>query len=265
VAETTAIKDKLVYFLQLAQATLNEAISASKAEMQYLNDIDRLFMDFLPNMGSMKPSHSGLLVLNSHASLRAASGLCLSGQLLPAYMSIRGGIESMLYANAMVRNPALKDVWLSRHDGVEQKEMCIRQFSIRKMFNYLAETSGEEFCQWLREDYEGTIDFGAHPNCLSIMRSMRIQTLDSGGKFAEFAYIHGYRDPATRQAMAACADVQLKLIRVALDCCPKHPQLPELNQRWYELDRFMPQFIRQLGFELGKQDCGDASKNLGEK
>lgn len=69
-------------------------------------------MDFVKAAGGIKPAAAAILLLNAHASWRASIRLALSGQLLPVFMTLRGSIESSLYANSMIVEPELQQIWL---------------------------------------------------------------------------------------------------------------------------------------------------------
>lgn len=248
-------KDELDYFLRLANDCCNEALRELTKPMGFIKAIDSLYMDFIPHAGSIKPATASILLMNSHASLRAAISLALSGQLLPVFMTLRGSIESALYANAMVSKPELQEVWLKRDIDEKSRQLCRDEFSIGKMFRYLSKTQNQEFSDGIRNTYDSTIDFGAHPNNRSLIRSIRIEELNTGEHELNFAYIHGLNSFELRQSLVACAEIGLAVFLVALICAERHPHLKELNQRALDLQTEVPQFVKQLG--LSHDDLSD--------
>jgi hypothetical protein len=244
---------ELDYFLRLANDLCNETLNELKDPLKFLDAVDSLYMDFFRDAGGIKPGTTSILLLNAHASLRAAIRLAFSGQLLPVFMTLRGSIESALYANAMVGNPELQDVWLKRDSDDKARRTCRKEFSSGKMFHYLSKAHNREFSDRLREIYDSTIDFGAHPNNRSLMSSTRIEELDTGEHALNFAYLHGVGSFELRQSLLACAEIGLAVFFVALICFEKHPHLEAINLRALELQDQVPKFIEQLGIGCGER------------
>lgn len=243
---------ELGYFLRLANDCCNEALNELKDPLEFLGKVDSLYMDFIRDAGGIKPTTAGILLLNAHASLRAAMRLALSGQLLPVFMTLRGSVESALYANAMVVNPELEDVWLKRDSDEKARQACREGFTAGKMFQYLSKSQDQEFSDRLREVYDSTIDFGAHPNNRLLIRSTRIEKLDIGAHALNFAYIHGVGSFELRLSLVACAETGLAVFFIALICFEEHPHLEAINLRAMELQDHVPKFIEQLGLSGGE-------------
>ncbi|MEX1185822.1 MAG: hypothetical protein WEA80_04475 [Gemmatimonadaceae bacterium] len=237
---------ELAYFIRVANESGAEAEAELEEPLSFLSNIDRLYVDFFGEAGGIRPPTAGILLLNAHASLRAAIRLALSGQLLPVYMVLRGSIESALYAHAMVVNPELQDVWLNRGKDGESRQACRNAFTVAKVFRYLEQAHEKEFSDGLRDVYEATIDFGAHPNSQSIISSVRIEELTSGSHALDFAYIHGVGSFELRQALVACAESALAGFFVALLSFKNHPRLVMLNELALELQGRVPSFIEGL-------------------
>lgn len=248
---STPKEHELGYFLRLANDCCNEALNELKEPLKFLGDVDSLYIDFLQDAGNIKPVTASILLLNAHASLRAAMRLAFSGQLMPVFMTLRGSVESALYANAMVGNPELQDVWLKRDSDEKARQTCRQEFTSGKMFHYLSKAHDQGFSDRLREIYDSTIDFGAHPNNRSLIRSIRIEELDTGEHAVNFAYIHGVGSFELRQSLVACAEIGLAVFFVALICFEAHPRLEAINLRALELQDQVPKFVEQLGLSDG--------------
>lgn len=244
---TETNEDELGYFLRLANSCCNEALSELKGPLKFLGAIDSLYMEFIQDAGGIKPATASILLVNAHASLRAAMGLAFSGQLLPVFMALRGSIESALYANAMVQNPELQEVWLNRDRSENGRQICRNEFTAGKMFISLTQAQDREFSDRLREAYDATIDFGAHPNNRLLLSSTHIETLGTGEQALKFAYLHGGGSFELRQSLVACAEIGLTVFFAALICFQKHPRVEALNLRALELQDQLPSFVEQLG------------------
>ena len=241
-------RDDLLYFIQVADKTEHETLDAVNEAVKQLDAIDALYRRFIEGAGVVSPATAAILLLNAHANWRAAIRLSLSGQLPPVFMTLRGAIESALYANAMVRDRKLETIWLDRHKSVEARNRCKNAFTIKAMLKALAVAQNEQFAALIADHYAATIDFGAHPNSRSILSHLRIAELASGDHAIEMAYIHGHGAVETRQCLVACAEVGLGLLLIALICAPKHAQLRELNEAALGFD--IPALLKTLGLNM---------------
>lgn len=245
--------DELQYFIRLANDCCNENLRELDEQTGFLAAVDSLYMEYLGAAGGVKPAAASILLLNAHASFRAAVRLALSGQLLPVFMTIRGSLESALYANAMVVNPKLQDVWLERDKDETKRRRCRNEFSPRNVFRYLEETHEKSFSEGIREVYESTIDFGAHPNNRSLIRSIGLEELGDGRHSMDFSYIHGTGSFELRQSLVACAEIGIFVFFIALLCFKGHPQFAELHKRALELQDEVPSLVANLGLSVERK------------
>lgn len=242
----------LEHFLRLANGWSNDALDELEVPLKFLTSIDSLYTVFIQDLAALSPATSSILLINAHASLRAAIRLALSGQLLPVFMTLRGSVESALYANAMICEPKLQSVWIKRDKSKKARAACRDEFTVGKMFRLLTKAHTEAFSGRIRENYSTTIDFGAHPNNRSVMSSTRIETLGTGEHELKFAYLHGSESFELRQSLIACAEIGLDVFFIALICFQDHPQLKELNEIAIELQDQVPEFVKQLGLSEQK-------------
>ncbi len=241
--------DELGDFIRMANDHSEEALNYYKKPVNFLSSVDALFIDFLKQAAGLSPPFSVLLLLNAHASYRSAVRLAFSGQLLPSFMSLRGAVESALYAHAMVADPKLVDIWNNRGADKKSRDKCRKAFSIGNMFQYLEGAHEKFFADHVRDIYDSTIDFGAHPNRLSVIRSTSLSNLEDGMIEVNFAYLHGFGSFEVRQALVACAEIGLAVFFVNLLCFEEHPQVTELNKQAIDLQDQVPNLINEL--ELG--------------
>lgn len=235
-------------FLEVVRKVSIETEQELQKPLAYLVAIDQLFVEWIPDAGKVTPSTVSVLILNAHASFRAGLSLALSGQLLPVFMALRGALESALYANAIAFKPELQDIWLNRDQGEAPRKICRNEFKIKKMFDYLAEAQDPDFAESVRDAYDSTIDFGAHPNSQSMLRSVTI-TEGSGGDHAlDFTYVHGPHSFELRQSFVACADIGYMVFLTAIIASKGHPKIKALNEKALSIRDDLPSFIRELGF-----------------
>lgn len=231
--------------------TVREISKATHDELAdplaYLMAIDQVFIDWVDGAGKVKPTSASVLILSAHASFRAAMFLALSGQLLPVFMTLRGALESALYANAITADPGLEEVWLHRHRDTASRERCRQGFTAAKMFACLAKEQDQAFADSVRNGYDSTIDFGAHPNSRSILSSIRIE--DRKDDYVlDFVYAHGPQSWELRRALVACAEIGYLALMTSLIASRGHPQAEALAERAQAASGELAEFVAALGF-----------------
>ncbi len=241
----------LLHFIAVAQDNTTEAVQHLGGALEYLDKIDLVYREFIEGAGVVSPAAAAILLLNTHACFRAAVLFSMSGQLLPVFMVLRGVLESALYANAMVIDKELQTIWLQRHMDEECRNRCKNSFTIKKLFKYLAQAQNTEFTNAIKDQYEATIDFGAHPNNRSLLSKLRFEELEGGKHAVELAYLHGYLSTELRQCLVACAEIGIAGTFIALICAPKHSKLEELNTKVLALQAALPHFVAALGLSMG--------------
>lgn len=242
---TQALPEELTlsHFLRTANNHENKALKEFKEPLKILGGIDALYMDITKEPGGANPPVSGVLFLNAHASWRAAIRLALSGQILPTFMTLRGSIESALYANAMVVNPTLQNIWIERDKSEKSRNECRKEFTAKKMFKYLSEAHDQEFSKHIENIYNSTIDFGAHPNTRSILARTKID--EHKEHYAlNFTYIKAIGTFELSQALVACAEIGISAFSICLACFKSHPTIEHFYQRITSAIDTVPLLIR---------------------
>jgi hypothetical protein len=162
-------------------------------------------------------------------------------------MALRGALESALYANAIALRPELEDVWLKRDRDEDARKACRSEFTIRKIIDSLAKAQTPEFAETVGDGYDSTIDFGAHPNSRSMLRSVAITELKDGQHALDFAYVHGPGSFEIRQAFVACADIGYFAFLISLIASDGHPDVKALNARALSIRDDSDRFLKALG------------------
>lgn len=232
-------------FLKVAEDNTTETIDALPQAFEFIEQIDLLVREFISEAGDISPPLAGALLLNAHASFRAAFRLTLSGQLPPVFMALRGALESALYGNAVIQNRELQDIWLKRHSDQEGRNRCKNAFSIKKLLGYLTNAQGAEFTALIKDQYEACIDFGGHPNSRSVMSHLKLEELENSVTL-EFAYLHGYKSAELRQSIIACAEIGISIINIALSLSKETTARTEIAKRAETLQHSIPDLIDQL-------------------
>jgi len=109
----------------------------------------------------------------------AAVRLSTSGQLPECYAQLRVCIENALYAVNIHNDPTLAKVWFDRHLCDKSRKESVKLFRPSDILDKLKQFN-QKLGNETARDYEGCIDFGAHPNEKSVTSNLSL----SGGKIS---------------------------------------------------------------------------------
>ncbi len=118
---------------------------------------------------------SRFLLVRAHSTFLAACRLAMSGQIGEAQVLNRAAIEQAWYALHIAKDPASwtrAEIWLRRNESADAKASCKAEFTVAKVrATHASRDAGN--AQDLGELYDLTIDFGAHPNQMGVLSSIR--------------------------------------------------------------------------------------------
>lgn len=114
-------------------------------------------------------------VVRAHSSFLAAIRLGMGGQLSESYAVLRAAIEQAWYALHIAKDPqppGRSTVWLCRNDDEAAKAKCKTEFTVRNVRS-THESLDPATARQLHDLYETMIDFGAHPNQMGLLASLK--------------------------------------------------------------------------------------------
>jgi hypothetical protein len=138
--------DRLSGFLNIASDNVLGTFVQLRDEYNRLRRIDDTFADFTENLLNPPDPIALLLMLQAHASYRAAAELAMTCQSAPAFMAMRGCVESSLYGFYFHRNPQTFEVWASRHVNDAGRRAVQAKFTIRRLKDCLAASDPAVVC-----------------------------------------------------------------------------------------------------------------------
>ena len=133
-----------------------------------------------------------MVYLSAHAKIRLAMELAFSACLGEARSILRDAIESVAHAHAMLADPRLQKVWLSKDDGIAEEKAFTEAFLKNKadrLFKGLKE---------LHEKFGELSETGSHTTIMSMVGRLAIST-DAAGM--SFNMIYTGTDPAMLEKM----------------------------------------------------------------
>lgn len=117
---------------------------------------------------------SRFLMARTEACFLAAVRLGMSGEVVEAYMPIRGMIETAWYALHLAKDPSPPTrirIWANRGSNADAQRECRREFTIANVRS-THEALDPRSSSIMQTLYDWTIDLGAHPNEQGIFAAM---------------------------------------------------------------------------------------------
>jgi hypothetical protein len=144
--------------------------------------IDSCFVAAGKSSKDPKPLMSGLLLNRSQYAFKAASGMALAGQIAEVFPMLRSVLEYAGYCLLLRETPDLESVFIGRHFSAELKQKQRRVFTIEKV-KAAVRRRDTKLADIFDENYERSIDFGAHPNPNAVFSST-IPLYEGDGKLS---------------------------------------------------------------------------------
>ncbi len=154
-----------------------------------LIEVDAVFHQAGENLRNPPDFLGAMLLLRSHSAYRAATRLAMSGETPETFPLLRASLEYALYAVHINRNPGHGEIWLRRHDDDAARSRAKRTFQHVAVMQTLERTDATLAGQ-VKNLYERSIDFGAHPNERAMTGSMTVEEVPDGKVFSA-VYLHG--------------------------------------------------------------------------
>jgi len=166
------IKDELTKRISHAWNNTRVTWSQHKPIVQLLSSINDLFMKYAEVFSKLSKetnieSSPAAFLARAYGCYLAAVRMSSSGQITEAFVMFRACIENALYGYYIKENPELGNIWIERHQSKETEKLVRKNFRIVDIFDFLI-TREPKVGPYIKDMYEKSIDFGAHPNVYSI-------------------------------------------------------------------------------------------------
>ena len=175
--------DELTKFLDAARENQFAVFTKKIPETKRIIEIDSIFCRVIDGWRTSRPELSApyLLFYRAHCSYRATAGCALAGHAPELYPLLRSMLEQGGYAFLMNGDSELTALWLHR-DANPSK--VIGEFKVANIKKKLASLD-PGLKDYFHELYEKTIEFGAHPNEMSVTGSLRFEE-----EYLHMTYLH---------------------------------------------------------------------------
>jgi hypothetical protein len=119
------------------------------------------------------------LFARAYSCFVGAVRLSCSGQVTETWVLLRACIENSLYAFYIAGNPEYATIWAERGESEDHKKNCRKVFAIGNIWKVLGEKS-PSLTKAVKDYYDDTIDWGAHPNERSLFSNLEKKQDGSG-------------------------------------------------------------------------------------
>lgn len=182
--------DALTDFLDFSRTNQLARFANKKPEAKKIIDIDKVFCRVIHVLKEDPPNLEPpfRLLFRAHTTYRATANIAFSGYSTELYPLLRSMLEQGGYAFLMHIKPELIEVWQGRQESNINRAAVPRAFAVGKIRDTLASLNSNLDIVF-KKLYEKTIDFGAHPNELSITSGMRIEA-ENDQQYLKLIYLH---------------------------------------------------------------------------
>jgi hypothetical protein len=169
-----------------------------------------------------------MLIARSHSAVLAAARLAMSGQGFEAQPVLRAAIEQVWYALHIAKDsnpPARAKIWWDRDVSLQAEQACKDEFkvgTVRRTHEGLDTATAAA----MHSLYEGTIDFGAHPNQGGVAGSLK---LDRSTKTASVGFLHA-GTPAQLAALKGAIDVAIGVTKMVALIYPERLRIARIDE-----------------------------------
>ena len=160
-------KDDLSKYLEFAHNNIYANFINCSEDFNKLQKLDGAFKKIVENISNQDDIVFGLLMMRCHSSFLNAIRILLSGAIPETYILLRSTIEASLYCLHMDGRDDLWNIWLNRHQSDVDLTKCRNEFSYKNIKKSLHKKDFQ-LCKVIDILYEGTINFGAHPNEMAV-------------------------------------------------------------------------------------------------
>jgi len=168
--------DELSKFINNAWHNIKATWIEYNTIIQILNSINTLFIEYIEVFKILSKesdiSSPTAFLARTYGCYLASVRLSTSGQFSESFVMFRACIETALYGYYINKKPESGKIWVERHKSNESKVKARKEFQIANIWKELAQQE-PKICDWVKNTYDKSIDFGGHPNVYSFACNWR--------------------------------------------------------------------------------------------
>lgn len=233
--------------MQMSAGTLAEYLAATDEVAQshaasppqlmcMVDEMDAFFhREFFAQLLEMAPI-AAVLVMNAYTALLGAVREALSGHVVLVFPVARAALESACYALLVSQKAVNADIWLNRNRSTADLKACRKLFTVENAIKILQPIQ-PEMAEYVRGMYDASIDYGAHPNPLSIMSHFEPTGPQGEDEFGfSLTGVQGHNSWHVNRELLVCVETGQAVAFLIATSIPGHPLL---NERFQDFDDWM--------------------------
>lgn len=176
--------DSFRAFLTACTENQDEVLAQNSPYVAMMDALDSFLLTHITNP-SVVPSDLVMhaLRINARFMLLTAYRIGLTGHAASVYPTLRTALENACYAFLMSQDESLSDVWMKRSLSVAHAKAFKIAFNkaIADARNLIDKLHPNNLGTWMYELYKASMEFGAHPNALTVVLHTRFSDDEATG------------------------------------------------------------------------------------
>lgn len=176
--------DSFRAFLTACTENQDEVLAQNSPYVAMMDALDSFLLTHITNP-SVVPSDLVMhaLRINARFMLLTAYRIGLTGHAAAVYPTLRTALENACYAFLMSQDESLSDVWMKRSLSVAHAKAFKIAFNkaIADARNLIDKLHPNNLGTWMYELYKASMEFGAHPNALTVVLHTRFSDDEATG------------------------------------------------------------------------------------
>lgn len=227
--------DSFRAFLTACTENQDEVLAQNSPYVAMMDALDSFLLTHITNP-SVVPSDLVMhaLRINARFMLLTAYRIGLTGHAAAVYPTLRTALENACYAFLMSQDESLSDVWMKRSLSVAHAKAFKIAFNkaIADARNLIDKLHPNNLGTWMYELYKASMEFGAHPNALTVVLHTRFSDDEATGwtKYENIA-LYTVGNFEFDRTLLACVEMGLAIaivLSMTLDV-PSQEILQEVN------------------------------------
>jgi hypothetical protein len=176
--------DELTKRISEAWHNIRATWSQHERIVKLLSSINDLFMKYVQVFCKLSKetnieSSPAAFLARAYGCYIAAVRISSSGQSAEAFVMFRACIENALYGYYIEKQPELANIWVERHQSEEAEKLTKKNFRLADILDFLSKQE-PQIGPYIKDMYDRSIDYGAHPNVYSI--GLNLRYIENEGK-----------------------------------------------------------------------------------
>lgn len=227
--------DSFRAFLTACTENQDEVLAQNSPYVAMMDALDSFLLTHITNP-SVVPSDLVMhaLRINSRFMLMTGFRIGLTGHAAGVYPTLRTALENACYAFLMSQDESLSDVWMKRSLSVDHTKAFKKAFKqpIADARDLIDKLHPNNLGTWMYELYQASMEFGAHPNALTVVLHTRFSDDEATGwtKYENIA-LYTVGNFEFDRTLLACVEMGLAIaivLSMTLDV-PSQEILQEVN------------------------------------